>query len=128
MYNVHPRFRPKHSGKKSAVLIVYFNYLYLETKLIIVFQGIILHMDIIEISINKRIKNIYIDTDLVLPIYNAHPYFPPQNLSKKCLLYMTKYGSLIGKSLAGFQIKFYCIFLPLTLLIQNVHIIGFVQL
>ena len=25
---------------------------------------------------NKRIKNIYIDVELVLPMYKMHPYFP----------------------------------------------------
>ena len=31
----------------------------------------------------KRIKNIYINTVLVLPVYNAHPYFSFKNLGKK---------------------------------------------
>ena len=43
-------------------------------------------------SINKRIKNIYIDTELVLPMYNMHPYFYLKNLGKKCSLHMAKYG------------------------------------
>ena len=34
-------------------------------------------------SINKRIKNIYIDKELVLPMYNVHPYFSLKNLGKK---------------------------------------------
>ena len=34
-------------------------------------------------EIFKRIKNIYIDTELVLPMYNAHPYFSLKNLGKK---------------------------------------------
>ena len=38
-------------------------------------------------------KNIYIDTELVLPMYNVHPYFSLKNLSKKCSLYMTIYGN-----------------------------------
>ena len=28
----------------------------------------------------------------VLPVYNAHPYFPLKNLGKKCILYMAKYS------------------------------------
>ena len=32
---------------------------------------------------NKRIKNIYRDTELVLPMYNVHPYFSLKNLGKK---------------------------------------------
>ena len=52
MYNVHPNFWPKLSGKTSFVLIfnsiIYlFIYLDLETKQIIVFQGNILHTDIV---------------------------------------------------------------------------------
>ena len=51
MDNVHPRFWPKISGGKKTVhfnlLIQFLIDLYLETKLIIVFQGIILHMDIV---------------------------------------------------------------------------------
>ena len=48
MYKVDARFWPKLSGKKSFnFLIQLFIYLYLETKPIIVFQGIILHMDIV---------------------------------------------------------------------------------
>ena len=46
----HPCFWPKISGKKNRslyALIQFFLYLYLETKPIIVFQGIILHTDII---------------------------------------------------------------------------------
>ena len=42
------------------------------------------------ISINKRIKNIYIDTELVLPMYNAHPYFSLKNLGKKVHLIYNK--------------------------------------
>ena len=34
------------------------------------------------INIKKRIKNIYIDTDLVLPMHNTHPYFSLKNLGK----------------------------------------------
>ena len=49
MYNAHPRFWPKLSGRN--VLFKYFHLtftsLYLETKLIIVFQGIIFHTDIV---------------------------------------------------------------------------------
>ena len=41
----------------------------------------------------KRIKNIYIEIELVLPMYNAHPYFSNKNLSKKCALYMAKYSN-----------------------------------
>ena len=34
-------------------------------------------------GINKRIKNIYKDTELVLPMYNMHPYFSLQISGKK---------------------------------------------
>ena len=49
VYNVHPRFWPKLSGKifHFNFLIQSLIYLYLGTKPIIVFQGIILHMDIV---------------------------------------------------------------------------------
>ena len=42
----------------------------------------------------ERIKNIYIDTELVLPMYNEHPYFFLKNLGKKekYTLYTAKYG------------------------------------
>ena len=56
------------------------------------------HMDTVAafyaafISIHKRIKSIYIDTELVLPMYNAYPYFSLKNLGKKAL-YTAKYGS-----------------------------------
>ena len=33
-------------------------------------------------SINKRIKNNFIDMELVLPMYNEHPYFSFKNLGK----------------------------------------------
>ena len=42
----------------------------------------------------KRMKNIYIDTELLLPMYNAHSYFSLKIVGKKCALYMAKYGSL----------------------------------
>ena len=48
--NAHSRVWPKLSGKKIfcfRFLIQLFTYLYLETKLIIIFQGIILHLDIV---------------------------------------------------------------------------------
>ena len=48
MYNVHLHFGPSFQGEKSFnFLIQLFIYLYLETKLIIIFWGIILHTDII---------------------------------------------------------------------------------
>ena len=55
MYSVHPSFWPKLSGKKTFYFLdiyIYKNiylsiYLFLETKPMIIFQGIILHMDII---------------------------------------------------------------------------------
>ena len=38
-------------------------------------------------EILTRIKNIYIDTELLLPMYNAHPYFSLKNLGKSmCIL------------------------------------------
>ena len=50
VYNAHPRVWPKLSGEKSFILIFLiqlFIYLYLETKPIIMYQGIILYADII---------------------------------------------------------------------------------
>ena len=38
-----------------------------------------------------------IDTELVLPMYNEHPYFSLKNLGKKCTLYMAKYGHQLFK-------------------------------
>ena len=49
VYNAHPCFWPKLSGKKIFhfnFLIQYVIYLYLETKPVIIFQGMILHMDV----------------------------------------------------------------------------------
>ena len=43
---------------------------------------------------NKRIKNIYIDTELVLPIHNTYPYFYLKILGKKHALHMAKYGNI----------------------------------
>ena len=37
-------------------------------------------------------KNIYIDTELVLPMYNVHPYFSLKNVGKKVCMYTAKYG------------------------------------
>lgn len=37
-------------------------------------------------------KNIYIATELVPRMYNAHPYFSLINLGKKGILYPEKYG------------------------------------
>ena len=51
-----------------------------------------LYFHCIRISLNKRIKNIYIDTELILPMYNVLPYFSLKNLGKKCLLCTMKYG------------------------------------
>ena len=50
MYTAHPHFWPELSGEKTFHFNFYiqlFIYLYLETKPVIVFQGIILHTDII---------------------------------------------------------------------------------
>ena len=41
-------------------------------------------------SINKKIRNTYMDMKLVLPMYNVHPYFSLKNLGKKCALYEAK--------------------------------------
>ena len=32
--------------------------------------------------------------ELVLPMYNVHPYFPLKNLGKKCALYTAKYVNI----------------------------------
>ena len=42
-----------------------------------------LELHFYRISISKTIKNIYTDTELELPMYNAHPYFSLKNLAKK---------------------------------------------
>ena len=66
----------------------------------IVLQGIILHMESLLLSrvtllthskhINKRMENIYIDMELVLPIYSAHPYFSLKNWGKKVRIIHSK--------------------------------------
>ena len=33
--------------------------------------------------------------ELVLPMYNAHPYFSLKNVGKKCALYTVKYGNFV---------------------------------
>ena len=48
-------------------------------------------------------KNIYTDTELVVPVYNAHPYFSLTNLGKTVHLYMAKYSNCFF-SLAAFKI------------------------
>ena len=53
MFRAHPCCWPRLSGKKIFCfnfLIQFFIYLHLEPKLIIVFQGIILHTDIVTAS------------------------------------------------------------------------------
>ena len=38
--------------------------------------------------ISKRMKNIYTNTKLVLPMYNVHPYFSLKNLNQKvCIIH-----------------------------------------
>ena len=44
-------------------------------------------------SINNIIKNVYLDMELVLPMYNAHHYLSLKNQAKKYTLYTAKYGS-----------------------------------
>ena len=44
-------------------------------------------------SISKIIKNTYIDTELVLPTYNAHPYSSLKTSGKKCALQVAKYSN-----------------------------------
>ena len=43
--------------------------------------------------------------ELVLPMYNAHPYFPLKNLGKKCALYMPKYGYVNQKKVREVQLE-----------------------
>ena len=57
------------------------------------------------ISINERIKNIYIDAELVLPMYNVHPYFSLKNLGKKSALYTVKYSILKKRFLCSSAIQ-----------------------
>ena len=52
-------------------------------------------------SINKRIKNIYIDRELALPIYNTHPYLSLKNLGKIFVLYTAKCGRGLVSRLYG---------------------------
>ena len=44
--------------------------------------------------------------ELVLPMYNAHPYFSLKNLAKNCTLYTAKYGSLCIYEVEGFVCLF----------------------
>ena len=48
------------------------------------------------ISRSKRIKNLYIDTELVLPMYNAHPYFSLKNLGQRACQIWAKYGTCLS--------------------------------
>ena len=101
MYSVHPPFGPKLSGKKTFrfhFLIQLFIYLYLETKPIsyswVLFCIRILlllsRVTLLMYKINKRIKNIYIDIELVLPTYNVHSYFSLNNLGEKLHIILGK--------------------------------------
>ena len=44
-----------------------------------------------------------IDTELVLPVYNGHPYFSLKNLGKKCAFYTAKYGIELAKKSVTFS-------------------------
>ena len=60
---------------------------------------------------NKRIKNIYIDTELALPMYNVHPFFSLKNLGKKVhiingkIWYLLQYGHETLASLRNCQVN-----------------------
>ena len=41
------------------------------------------------------------DTELVLPTYNAYPYFSLKNLGKKYALHMAKYGNFVNMDRFG---------------------------
>ena len=40
--------------------------------------------------------------ELVLPMYNAHPYFSRTNLGKRCALHTAKYGILLSVIVSRF--------------------------
>ena len=103
VYSVHPRFGAKLSGKKYFALIVdsIFSSLTFRNKTDDQIPGYyfahgyrycFLELHFSCISTNKRIKNIYMGTDSVLPTYNAHPIFPSKIWAKTCALYTAKHG------------------------------------
>ena len=49
------------------------------------------------------IKNIYIDMELVLPMYNAHLYFPLKNLGKKSAHYTQQNTVVNGSPFSGYS-------------------------
>ena len=42
--------------------------------------------------------------ELVLPMYDVHPYFSLKHLGKKCTLYLAKYGKHISR-ICLYQVK-----------------------
>ena len=49
--------------------------------------------------------------ELVLPMYNAHPYFSLKNLGKRYSLYMTKYSSQFNVNTQIGEISNICLFM-----------------
>ena len=56
--------------------------------------------------------------ELVLPMYNVHPYFSLKNLGKNCTLYTAKYGTsvhekvLVSQDLEKVVLQFSVYFVP----------------
>ena len=83
MYNVYPAFSPKLSGEKISrfnFLIQFLNFFIFRNKtddripgyyFAYGYRYCFLELYFKCISINKRIENVYIDTESVLPMYNA---------------------------------------------------------
>ena len=91
-------FGPNFQEKKFLVLIFKFNYSFVfrhKTNYRIPgyyfaygYRYCFLKLRFQCISINKTIKNIYVDTELVLPMYSVHPYFSFKILDKNvCIIY-----------------------------------------
>ena len=99
-----PSFWPQTFRKKSVILIFQFNFLFIHkfNKTDYHIPGdysahrnrsCFLELHFSCVRINRRIKNICLDTELVLPMYNAHPYFPLKFWAQMCTLYMANYGT-----------------------------------
>ena len=93
MYNAHPHFWLKLSGKKSFYFFNSIIYLFIfRNKTNDHIPGhyfaygycyCFLELHFWCTRINKRIKNIYLYRYRVPPMYNEHPYFFLKNLGKK---------------------------------------------
>ena len=76
-------------------------------------------------------KNIYIDTELVLPMYTAHPYFSPKCLGKKVCIIRGKMWYIFsrlhfGHHLDGWHcVLVYSLMKVAFLIIYSLHLFNF---